>query len=833
MRSTGNPAGSRTIRRAITCLCVLTALLSAAGAAELPTIPERIILRDWLLLPRVGPEGRPPFPANPVTHAIVQGDWRPPEEGDAVPLGPGRQAVWTAMRAPGEGPLESEMLQGGWAYTRYDSDDRRRAILRAKGHAIAYVNGVPRVANVYRHDYVMIPIVLEEGANHFLFRCVRYGTIEARLEPATHDVMINMEDATLPEAVRGEARRLDAGIVVINTTTGPLDVAEAQGRRGRGPVVLPRYWMPPLSIAKLPVKLPARRAVGETITYRIRGRRLEPATVEVAVVEPGAFRNVTFLSEVEGSVQYYGYRPPRRSKAGTRPALMLHLHGAGDEAFHYRNHYVPKTWCAIASATNRRPFGFSWEDWGRVDAMEVLEQATRRAGADPTRIYLGGHSMGGHGVWINAGIFPDRFAAIGPGAGWEDIWSYGGATRFEDPDPIQAILDTSANPSRTALLANNYKQMGVLIIHGDADKVVPIEEAYRMRDLLEAHGHDDWTMVIEPGGGHVYDTTPEPGHSCFDLMELFEFFQRHARPVAPRRVDFTTVLPAVNDSCHWLRVEQQANQSEPSRAQLQLDPGRRWLFGTLDNVVRFSVDPGALIDPGELTVHLDEGEERQVEWSGGELHFRRTDGGWEVVEALDPGEKGPHRAGSVKTVLLVNRPILVVGTNGTSEKNAWALRKARHDNETMWYRGNASFPIVLDTDFDPASEPDRNVLLYGNADTNLAWPALLGDSPVSVRRGEARVGGRLFGGDDLACTAIRPRPGSRRASVAFLGGTGIKGMRALDDLAILYARIFRPDFAVFSADVWRQADRAVLATGFFGNDWSLEGGRTAFRPEEP
>jgi len=25
----------------------------------------------------------------------------------------------------------------------------------------------------------------------------------------------------------------------------------------------------------------------------------------------------------------------------------------------------------------------------------------------------------------------------------------------------------------------------------------------------------------------------------------------------------------------------------------------------------------------------------------------------------------------------------------------------------------------------------------------------------------------------------------------------------------------------------------VLATGFFGNDWSLEGGRTALRPEEP
>ena len=71
--------------------------------------------------------------------------------------------------------------------------------------------------------------------------------------------------------------------------------------------------------------------------------------------------------------------------------------------------------------------------------------------------------------------------------------------------------------------------------------------------------------------------------------------------------------------------------------------------------------------------------------------------------------------------------------------------------------------------------------------------------------GEARVGERLFEADDLACTAIRPRPGSRRASVAFVGGTGIKGMRALDDLPILYARIFRPDFAL------RHAIRALAS----------------------
>jgi poly(3-hydroxybutyrate) depolymerase len=807
-------------------ICSAFLPLWSTAADLLPTIETRITMDDWLVLPNVNPEGRPPFPHNPITSSIVQDTWRTPAAGDAVDTDPGRQAVWVPMQSPADSPLESELLLGGWATTRVFSQDRRRAILRARGHTVVYVNGVPRVGNVYRYDYMMIPVVLDPGDNEFLFRCVRYGTLEAWLEPASAPVMINTGDSTLPEAIRGELREYDAGIVVINTTTIPRDLAAAQGSGDPGSIRLPHYMMPSLSITKVAVKLPARRAEGEKIAYEIRGDLISPVTIEVDIVEADLYRNITFISEIEGSVQYFGFRPPRRPNDGLPPALMLHLHGAGDQAYAYRTLYHPKTWCAIASATNRRPFGFNWENWGRIDAMEVLDHATRLANADPSRIYLGGHSMGGHGVWINGAIYPDRFAAIGPGAGWQDIWSYGGATHFDNPTPVEQILNIGANPGRPALLADNYRQMGIMMIHGDADNVVSIEEAYGMRDILEAHGHYDWTMVIEPGGGHVYDTTPEVGHSCFDQIDLFEFFQRHRISSAPRRVDFTTVLPAINDSCHWLRIEQQTNHSEPSRAQLQLDPGRRHLFGTLDNITRFSIDPAVLIEPGQLTYRFDEqGDEKSVNWTGDQLHFHLTRRGWRTTEPLDPAEKGPHRGGSVKTVLMGNYPLLVVGTGGTAEENAWALQKARFDNETMWYRANSSFPIILDTEFDHTAEPHRNVLLYGNADTNSAWGVLLADSPISVHRGEIRIDGHTIKGDDLAGVAIRPRPGSDIAAVGFIAGTGLVGMRTLDALPILYSPVFHPDFMILDSDCWQTGVEAVLATGFFGNDWSLTGGR--------
>ena len=64
---------------------------------------------------------------------------------------------------------------------------------------------------------------------------------------------------------------------------------------------------------------------------------------------------------------------------------------------------------------------------------------------------------------------------------------------------------------------------------------------------------------------------------------------------------------------------------------------------------------------------------------------------------------------------------------GKSEENTWAFAKARYDAETFWYRGNASIDVIPDTAFDAAAKPDRNVILYGNADTNAAWDALLAD----------------------------------------------------------------------------------------------------------
>ena len=68
-----------------------------------------------------------------------------------------------------------------------------------------------------------------------------------------------------------------------------------------------------------------------------------------------------------------------------------------------------------------------------------------------------------------------------------------------------------------------------------------------------------------------------------------------------------------------------------------------------------------------------------------------------AVAGLRP-RKGPHRQGPFKEAFR-NRFILVVGTKGTPEENAWGLARARFDAETFWYRGNGSVDVVTDTAF--------------------------------------------------------------------------------------------------------------------------------------
>lgn len=821
--------------------------LCPVAQAQAENGPDEYIMREALVIGRVGRYGRRPIHLDAVEGRLVAGAWTAPQAGDAVTLPDGSTQTWVEAAAGENGWIEHGALRGGYACWSIDSPQRRVMILDAAGHRMVYVNGTPRGGDVYGNGWTSVPVRLREGRNVFLFHCAR-GRLRAALREPKAEAYFELREPTLPDLIIGENDPVWAGVVIVNATRRPMHdlivTARAPGlavRESKIPAIAP------LTFRKVPFRLGGLAEDREDdesceitieLTHR-DGRVLDTTQFELRVRAADAHQKRTFISDIDGSVQYYAVTPaPGSGKgdsraeagAGTKPALFLTLHGAGVEAAGQARVYKPKDWGHVVAPTNRRPYGFDWEEWGRLDAMEVLELNRRRLNIDDNRIYLTGHSMGGHGTWQVGATLPDLFAAIGPSAGWVSFWSYVGTERFEDDAPIEALLRRATTPSDTLALLRNTRHYGIYILHGEKDDNVPAEQARIMLDHL-AEFHGDFAYFEQPGAGHWW------GNRCCDWPPMFEFFARHARPADDEidHVEFRTACPGVSAWSHWVGIEQQIEPLLVSSVDVQLDREARRFTADTENIARLALKLDHLPAGEPVSVVIDGEELGDIEWPasvprlwlvrrGGE-----DDAMWQVTrEPLRADEKGPHRYGPFKDAFR-HRMIFVYGTQGTTEETAWAYNKARYDAETFWYRGNGSVELIADTAFVPEAAPDRGVIVYGNADTNAAWKPLLGDSPVQVERGAIIAGDHELHGHDLACLFIRPRPGSDVACVGVVSGSGPAGMRLTDRLPYFVSGVGYPDCIILGPEVLSKGTEGVRAAGYFGLDWSLEGGSFAWR----
>jgi hypothetical protein len=405
------------------------------------------------------------------------------------------------------------------------------------------------------------------------------------------------------------------------------------------------------------------------------------------------------------------------------------------------------------------------------------------------------------------------------------MWSYAGASREQEAGPLQELLHRAAAASDTLSLARNYANQGIYVLHGDKDDNVPVEQARQMRQVL-AGFHPDFTYYERPGAGHWW------GNACVDWQPMFDFFSQHVQADTKdvRKVDFVTACPGVSSQMQWAVIEAQTHTMRPSSIHLTWDPAKRRYSGTTENVARLAIDIGYAANEGPTTVELDGQKMEELPWPVPvpRLFFQRNGEKWSPISVQSPAMKGPHRYGPFKDAFR-HRMVFVYGTKGTAEENAWAFAKARYDGEAFWYRGNGSVDIVADTAFDATADTDRNVILYGNSSTNLAWRLLLGESPVQVDRGKVRIGDREVTGDRLGCLFLRPRPGSDVACVAAISGTGPVGMRSTNRLPYFTSGVGYPDLLLFDSDTLTQGASGVRAAGYFGVDWGVKRGEIAWR----
>lgn len=761
-------------------------------------------IHSWLLMPPLDPAGRIPFSGDAVfaAHLLDPSSSAPVTGGNL--RGTSGEGAWTAQSAAEDGSVS--VRGGGWAYASLHAESEAVWIAQLSGASRLFVNGDGFTGDLYRLGYAGVPILLRAGVNHIFVGGAR-GAFSLRFVAPDGDLhRIPQDDLALPFVADGATGGGEGRLVLTVANASPKAMpALALDARRAGETGAHRQEMSlpllPLAVGKLEIPwpaAPAARVPGQTDTIDVLvagagGAPLLSQQFELGTIAAAGHGSRSIVSQVDDSIQKWSAVPPTDPGA---PGLVLSLHGAGVDCGGQAAAYAPKPDFFIACPTNRRAFGFDWQDWGRLDAYEVLEAALRESGAPQDRVYLTGHSMGGHGSWHLAVNDPDRWAAVAPSAGWASFDSYGGRPQ----GALDALWRGADGASETLALLPNLRRTPIYALHGSADDNVPLSEMEALVAALQELGITPQSHV-QPGAGHWW------GNDCVDWPPIFDLFRASRRPSEEEvlEIDFRTADPGVDSRHHWLEIEQLLEYGKPARISARWE-GDLLVFGATENVRRYRV-------------HFPDGSSWAFVRAAPEV-WQRTE------EPIPPREKSPALAGPFKRAF-DNRFLLVYGTHGTAAENAELLARVRHDAQVWWYRANACPWILSDREYlNRRNFPrigGRNVILYGNRDTNAAWSWIVPeDCPLQAQRGRLQLGERSWDRNDLAALCLTPgAPGSQAPLVGLVADSGLLGSRLGYTLRLFVSGVGYPDYVLWGPEVLREGDGAVLAAGFFDHRWLL------------
>lgn len=180
-------------------------------------------------------------------------------------------------------------------------------------------------------------------------------------------------------------------------------------------------------------------------------------------------------------------------------------------------------------------------------ALRWVGEHAKEMNFDLSRLVVTGESAGGH-LALTTGMIPESAGLDHecPGAGFTNntiaplpkvsaIISWYGITDLNDmlagPNLRRYAVEWfGAQPDQEALAKRvsplTYVRAGlppILLIHGDADPIVPYSQATRMRDALKAAG-DDAELFTVPGGKHG-NYSPEARIKIYETIH--EFLAKH------------------------------------------------------------------------------------------------------------------------------------------------------------------------------------------------------------------------------------------------------------------------------------------------------------------
>ncbi len=198
-------------------------------------------------------------------------------------------------------------------------------------------------------------------------------------------------------------------------------------------------------------------------------------------------RSITVGSK---AYHYQVYVPADYASKPSWPAILF-LHGAGERG----GDGLLQTNVGLAPAIRQNftrypaivvfpqvPTDSQWVGTPADMAAAALQQTMKEFHVDPSRVYLTGLSMGGHGTWYVAYRHPELFAAIVPICGWVRDFP-----QFRGSQPVVPDADSASVMPK---LAQRLGKVPIWIFHGEVDQVVNVNGSREPAAALKAAGAD-------------------------------------------------------------------------------------------------------------------------------------------------------------------------------------------------------------------------------------------------------------------------------------------------------------------------------------------------------
>jgi dipeptidyl aminopeptidase/acylaminoacyl peptidase len=155
-----------------------------------------------------------------------------------------------------------------------------------------------------------------------------------------------------------------------------------------------------------------------------------------------------------------------------------------------------------------------------LDVLAAIDWLAKRPLVDRERIALVGNSMGGQVALLTAAHRPPirAVAAFHPPI---DLAAWREANPFVR-DYLDDLCGPEGLPVRSPIFRVAQIDVPVLLVHGDKDENVSVEQTETMAASLKSHGKEVETFIV-PGATHYFTEQ----HNADARRKLFEFLRRH------------------------------------------------------------------------------------------------------------------------------------------------------------------------------------------------------------------------------------------------------------------------------------------------------------------